>query len=132
MAIGSLWKADDKFVVQFSNVKPREKSVIFSSFKEWKESGSGFHKDGTELLLFSNQMLDEEKVFSLVKSLPFPFTEEKKNGDSKKIRTQHKNIIDVQPLTRSQNHAKIAGGRACSKCGHRGHNSRTCKNDVSQ
>jgi hypothetical protein len=132
MAIGSIWKADDKFVIQFNNVKPREKPIIFNSLNGWSQSGSGFQKDGTEIFIFSNKTEDESKVFQIVKSFPFPFTEEKKNGESKKIRTQHNDKTKAQPLTRSPLRAKIGGGRTCSRCNQKGHNSRTCKNDLSQ
>lgn len=125
MAVGVLWKTDEKFVVQFSHVKPREKTVIFNSLKEWKESGSGFHKDGTEIFLFSNTTLDEDKVMSLVKSFPFPFTEEKRNGTTRKIRT--KCTAKRKILTSTEKPAKIKGKRSCSRCGQIGHNSRTCK-----
>jgi len=127
MAVGSMWKADNKFVIQFNQVKPREKSFIFKSLKEWNESGSGFHKDGTEVLIFSNTLFDEEKVYSLVKSMPFPFTEESRNGNSKKIKTQYNCKVKEKGLTDSRSHGKIGGGRTCSKCGFKGHNSRTCK-----
>ena len=127
MAVGSMWKADDKFVVQFSHVKPKEKPVIFNALKGWVQSGSGFHKDGTEIFIFSNKLHNEDKVVSLVKSFPFPFTEEKKNGESKKIRTQHKDKVEAGHLTRSVVRAKIGEGRTCSRCGNKGHNSRTCK-----
>lgn len=124
MAVGSVWKTDEKFVIQFNEVKPKEKTIIFNTLREWSESGSGYHKDGTEIFIFSNKTLDEENVYGLVKSMPFPFTEEKKNGTSKKIRTAY--MQKKQGLTRSQKDAKI-GGRTCSKCGVKGHNSRTCK-----
>ena len=124
MAIGSVWKADEKFVVQFNKVKPKDKRIIDKTFQEWNPSGSGFHRDGTEVLIFSNSLLDEEKVFNLVKNMPFPFTEEKRNGTSKRIRTSYTG--KQGGLTGSTNNAKI-GGRTCSKCGIKGHNSRTCK-----
>lgn len=128
MAIGSLWKEEEKFVIQFNKVKPKEKSLIFKTLTDWKKTGSGFHRDGTEVYLFSNTLYDEEKVFSLVKSLPFPFTEEKKNGQSKTIKTEYDREAKRQRLTEKANCAKIRGGkRSCSKCGAKGHNSRTCK-----
>jgi hypothetical protein len=125
MTKGSLWKAEEKFVIQFDNVKPKDKKVILNSLQGWRESGSGFHRDGTEILIFSNKALDENVVRSIVKNMPFPFTEEKNNGTSKKIRTCYKAKKDG--LTESQSRDKIAKGRACSKCGLKGHNSRTCK-----
>lgn len=124
MAIGSFWKTDEKYVIQFDKVKPREKTIIFNTLKEWSESGSGYHKDGTEIFIFSNKTLDEENVYGLVKSMPFPFTEEKRNGTIKKIRTNH--TTKKLDLTSQKNDVKI-GGRTCSKCGVKGHNSRTCK-----
>lgn len=125
MAIGSVWKADDKFVIQFNKVKPKEKRLIFSTLKDWNNSGQGFHKDGTEVFLFSNHLFDEEKVFQLVKNMPFPFTEEKKNGTSRKIRTNY--TAKEDSLTPSKKHGKIRGSRTCSKCGIKGHDMRTCK-----
>lgn len=124
MAIGSVWKTDDKFVIQMSKVEPKEKRLIFSTLKDWSNSGQGFHKDGTEVFLFSNKSYDEEKVFQLVKNMPFPFTEEKKNGKSRQIRTNY--IAKQDSLTSSKRRAKV-GGRTCSRCGIKGHNSRTCK-----
>lgn len=125
MAIGSVWKADEKFVVQFNKVKPKDKRIIDKTFQEWNPSGSGFHRDGTEVLIFSSTMLDEEKVFNLVKNMPFPFTEEKRNGTSKKIRTCYTG--KDRGLTGPQKDGRISRGRTCSKCGTKGHNSRTCK-----
>lgn len=131
MAIGTIWKADDKFVIQFNNVKPREKPIIFNTLTGWNQAGSGFQKDGTEIFIFCCKTTDENKVFQVVKNFPFPFTEEKKNGQSKKIRTQHVSTPKAKGLTRSTIHDKIDGGRTCSRCGQKGHNSRTCKNDLS-
>lgn len=124
MAIGSVWKTDDKFVIQFNEVRPGEKRFIFNLLRDWNTSGQGFHKDGTEVFLFSNKILDEDKLFQLVKSMPFPFTEEKKSGKSKKISTNYK--AGEVSLTPIKKHGKV-GGRTCSKCGIKGHNARTCK-----
>ena len=126
MAIGNVWKAEEKFVVQFSNVKPKEKKIIMSSFQDWNKSGSGFHKDGTEIYLFSNTNLDERGVFSLVKNMPFPFTEEKKSGKTRQIRTKH--IAKQKSLTEKKNSdkVKIRKPSTCSRCGKLGHNSRRC------
>lgn len=125
MAVGILWKTDDKFVVQFDKVNSKDKKIIKKSFNEWSPSGSGFHKDGTEIFIFSHKNLDEEIVISLVKSLPFPFTEEKRNGTTRKIRT--KCTAKCKTLTSTEKPAKIKGKRSCSRCGQIGHNSRTCK-----
>lgn len=131
MAVGSIWKTDDKFVIQFNNVKPKEKPIIFNSLVDWNQAGSGFQKDGTEIFIFCYKTTDESKVLQVVKNFPFPFTEEKKNGESKKIRTQHNDKVKPEVLTRSLVRARMEGCRTCSKCGGKGHNSRTCKNDLS-
>lgn len=125
MASGSFWKNENNYTVQFNNVTPRDKRIISKTFNEWRETGSGFHKDGTEILIFSTQEQDEKKIISLVKEMPFPFTEEKKNGQSKKIRTKY--AEKRKGLTARKKCGKISGGRACSKCGAAGHNSRTCR-----
>ena len=125
MAIGSFWKNEDSYTVQFNNVTPREKSLIIRTFDNWKNSGNGFHKDGTEILLFTTTEKDETKILSLVKNMPFPFTEERRNGTSRKIRTNY--TAEQKRLTETKNYGKISGGRTCSKCGVKGHNSRTCK-----
>lgn len=125
MAIGSLWKNDDHYIVQFNNVTPREKSFIKKNFNEWKEAGNGFHKDGTEILLFLSREQDEKKIFSLVKDMPFPFTEEKKNGQSKTIRTKYAG--KRKGLTAAKSCGKIRKARTCSKCGDSGHDSRNCR-----
>jgi len=124
MATGTIWKTDDKYVVQFSEVKPKEKKVIFNNLQGWNQSGSGFHKDGTEIFLFNNKEENEKQIFSLIKNMPFPFFEEKKSGKLKKIRTKHAEKPD---LTKKKSCVKIGGSRTCSKCGAKGHNSRTCK-----
>ena len=121
MAQGSLWKNDGKFVVQLSKVSRKDKKVIFDTFQEWNKTGAGFNKDGTEIFLFTRTGVEDKEVFSLVKGLPFPFTEEKSNGISKKIRTKY------AVLTKTSVRAKVQQGRTCSKCGIKGHNSRTCK-----
>lgn len=125
MASGSFWKNENNYTVQFNNVTARDKKIISKTFNDWRETGNGFHKDGTEILLFSTQEQDEKKVISLVKEMPFPFTEEKKNGQSKKIRTKY--AEKCKGLTARKKCGKIGGSRTCSRCGIKGHNSRTCK-----
>ena len=71
------------------------------------------------------QEQDEKKILSLVKEMPFPFTEEKKNGQSRTIRTKYSR--GRKGLTARKSCGKISEGRTCSKCGIKGHNSRTCK-----
>jgi len=124
MATGTIWKTDDKYVVQFNEVRPKEKRIIFNNLHDWNQSGSGYHKDGTEIFLFSSNDNDEKKIFSLIKDMPFPFFEEKKSGKIKKIRTKH---VVKTDLTGKGSRGKIGGGRSCSRCGAKGHNSRTCK-----
>ena len=125
MAVGSIWRADNKIVVQFNQVKPKDKKIIKKAFEEWSPSGSGYHKDGTEVLIFSNKHIEEDKVIGLVKQMPFPFTQERHTGTSTKIHTNH--TTEQKGLTSIKNPDKIRGSRTCSKCGVKGHNSRTCK-----
>lgn len=128
MATATFWKVEDnKYTIQFSEVKPKEKSTIFNLLSEWNETGSGFHRDGTELFLFSKSLLENENIYKFVKSMPFPVTEEKKSGESKKIKTLHKESGQKKSLTDQKSRGKISGGRICSQCGQVGHNKRTCK-----
>lgn len=125
MTTGSVWKAEEKFVIQFNGVSQKDKRFILKTLQDWKESGFGYQKDGTEVLIFSNKALDEKSVRTLVKNMPFPFTEEKKNGTKKVLRTKYKEMR--KGLTARKKSAKIGEGRACSNCGICGHNSRTCE-----
>lgn len=127
MATVSFWKVEDnKYTIQFSQVKPKEKSTIFNMLNDWRETGNGFHKDGTELFLFSKSLLENEDIYKFIKNMPFPATEEKKSGESKKIRTAHKDPPGKKSLTARKISGKMSGGRICSQCGQAGHNKRTC------
>lgn len=128
MAIAAFWKVEDnKYTIQFSQVKPKEKSTIFNLLNDWNETGNGYHRDGTELFLFSKSLLENEDIYKFVKSMPFPVTEEKKSGESKKIKTLYKEVNKKKDLTSPKIRGKISGGRICSQCGQAGHNKRTCR-----
>jgi hypothetical protein len=132
MVNATLWKTEsDVYSIQFDRVKPKDKKEIKEIFKKWKQIASGFHRDGSELFIFSKKILENEDVYKFVKQLPYPVKEEKKNGETKVVKTQFNHTKSSKPLTSPKNHAKIAGGRTCSRCGQKGHNSRTC-NDLSQ
>lgn len=133
MVTANLWKIENNtYSIQFNKVNPKDKKVIFKLLNDWKETGIGFHKDGTELYIFSKTLLEEENIYNSLKHLPFPLTEEKKNGSIKTIKTKFKHTKRSTSLTKQEKSAKIKEGRSCSKCGRKGHNSRTCKNDISQ
>lgn len=120
MTNAKVWKTEEqKYSVQFDNVKPKDRRTILSIFSSWKEVGSGFHKDGTEVFIFSKQYQEEESLFKFLKTIPFPLVSEGKSGKTKKVKTKC--------LTNNKKSATIHKGRTCSKCGHEGHNSRTCK-----
>lgn len=128
MATASFWKVDEnKYTIQFSKVKPKEKSTIFNLLNGWKEAGNGFHRDGTELFIFSKELLGDEDIYRFVKNMPFPVTEEKKNGESKKIKTLFRDTTKNKDLTSRKKYDKMSGGRICSQCGQAGHNKRTCR-----
>lgn len=130
MATGALWKVEDsRYFLQFNSVKPREKAVLFDLLKDWNKTGSGYHKDGTELLIFSKNV--EGDIYKFVKQLPFPLIEEKKSGQSIKIKTAWtpgekilKKNFNKKEKTKAA--SKEAGTRICSLCGDSGHNRRTC------
>jgi hypothetical protein len=121
MANAKIWKTEEKkYSVQFSNVEPKERKTILNMFSTWREVGTGFHSDGTQLFIFSKQYGEEQHLREFLKTIPFPLIEEGKSGKIKNIKTR-------APLTSSSKRAKIREGRTCSKCGIKGHNSRTCK-----
>lgn len=124
MVVGNLWKkASDEYSIQFDNVKPREKRTILGIFRDWRSVGSGFKRDGSEVLIFSKKVGEEENIYLSLRELPFPLFEEKKSGKLVKVKTGRKSL----PLTPTKNCGKIKTSRTCSKCGVKGHNSRTCK-----
>lgn len=128
MATASLWKVENnRYALQFNKVKPKERSVIFSLLKDWQETGSGFHRDGSQVLIFSKNLLEEENIYRFVRNLPFPLIEEKKTGEIKRIKTAARREDAKKSLTEQKKSAKIKGKRICSKCGEPGHNVRTCK-----
>jgi len=124
----SLWKVENnRYALQFNKVKPRERSVIFSLLKGWQETGSGFHRDGSEIFIFSKDLLEDEDIYRFVRELPFPIIEEKKSGESKRVKTAFRPEKIKPPLTNAKGSAKIRGQRICSQCGVAGHNVRSCK-----
>ena len=132
MATGNLWKVESNiYSIQVSEINKKEKKEIKQIFKDWKETASGFHRDGSQLLIFSKELLEDENIYKFVKQLPFPLVEEKKNGELKTVKTRFSDTKTRKPLTSSKNHGKIKGSRSCSRCGQKGHNSRTCKNEQS-
>lgn len=128
MATASFWKVqDNKYSIQFNAVKPRERKVIVQLLKGWEEIGSGFHRNGDELFIFSRSLLEDESIYKFVKELPFDTVEMKKDGTNKVVKTKNSKKTKTKPLTKVTKSAKIKGSRSCSKCGVTGHNSRTCK-----
>lgn len=132
MVTANLWKIEnDTYSIQFNKVRPKEKKLIFKLLSDWKETASGFHSDGSELLIFSKKVMSNENIYKSLKELPFPLVEEKKSGELKSVKTQYKDTKTSKGLTMPKKSAKIGGGRTCSRCGNKGHNSRTCKDVVS-
>ena len=128
MATASLWKVENnRYALQFNKVQPKERGVIFNFLKGWQETGSGFHRDGSEIFIFSKNLVEDEDIYRFLKDLPFPLQEEKKSGESKKVKTAFIREKPKQPLTNAKGSAKIKGKRICSRCGAAGHNTRTCK-----
>ena len=125
MANAKIWKTEEKkYSVQFDNVGPKERKTILTMFSTWREIGTGFHKDGTQVFIFSKQYSEEDSLRQFLKEIPFPVIEERKSGKIRRIKTK-------APLTPPEKRAKISKGRTCSLCGEKGHNSRTCKHDKS-
>lgn len=128
MVTANLWKIEtNTYSIQVNKVKPKERKEIKQLFKGWKETAVGFHRDGSQLFIFSKELSENENVYSFAKLLPFPLTEEKKSGQVKEIKTRFNDTKRRKTLTKTKTCGKIKGKRSCSKCGHVGHNSRTCK-----
>ena len=128
MVTANMWKIEtNTYSIQFNNVKPKERKVILNLLNDWEEKGVGFHPDGSELYIFSKKVSDNENIYSSLRNLPYPLTEERKNGSLKTIKTQFNSAKTRKTLTCSKKRAKIKGQRSCSRCGQIGHNSRTCK-----
>jgi len=133
MAIAYLWKVDgDEYRFHVNKISAKEKRSILMHFKTWNETGSGYHKDGTETFIFSKILSAADNIYKFAKQLPFTVVEEKKNGEIKIIKAVSLDAKTKKGLTNSVKPAKTKGGRTCSHCGQKGHNSRTCKNDLSQ
>ena len=119
----SFWKIEsNKYAFQFNHVKPKDRKVIFTLFKGWETTASGFHKNGTELFIFSKSLLEDESIYKFAKNIPFPTSEQKKDGTMKPVKNGRN-----KALTKSKKSATIRKQRTCSLCGQKGHNSRTCK-----
>ena len=128
MVTANMWKVEtNKYSIQFNNVKRKERKVILDLLKDWEEKAVGFHPDGSELYIFSKKVSDNENIYNSLRKLPYPLTEERKNGSIKTIKTEFNDAKTRKDLTSSKTCGKIKGVRSCSKCGAKGHNSRTCK-----
>lgn len=128
VAVAYLWKLDsNEYRFQINKISAKEKRNILQFFKSWNEAGSGYHKDGTETFIFSKLLNDDESIYRFAKQLPFPVVEERRNGETRQIKTQFVAPKKSKGLTTPKKSAKIGGGRTCSRCGNKGHNSRTCK-----
>jgi len=128
MVTANMWKVEtNKYSIQFNNVKRKERKVILDLLKDWEEKAVGFHPDGSELYIFSKKVSDNENIYNSLRKLPYPLTEERKNGSIKTIKTEFNDAKTRKALTSSKTCGKIKGVRSCSKCGAKGHNSRTCK-----
>lgn len=128
MVTANLWKIEtNTYSIQVNKVKPKQRKEIKQMFKGWKETAVGFHRDGSQLFIFSKELTKDESIYKFAKQLPFPLTEEKKSGKTKPVKTQFNDTKRRKPLTSSKTCGKIKGVRSCSKCGAKGHNSRTCK-----
>lgn len=128
MVTVNLWKTEtNTYSIQFNKVDSKQRKEIYKIVQNWKQTACGFHKDGSEVFIFTKTLTEEENIYNFVKNLPFPVTEEKKSGETKIIKTKFNHTKRGRPLTSSKKHAKIKGQRSCSKCGQIGHNSRTCK-----
>jgi len=128
MVTANLWKIEtNTYSIQVNKVKPKQRKEIKQMFKGWKETAVGFHRDGSQLFIFSKELAKDESIYKFAKQLPFPLIEEKKNGEEKPVKTQFNDTKTRKPLTSSKTYGKIKGVRSCSKCGAKGHNSRTCK-----
>ena len=128
MVTVNLWKTEtNTYSIQFNKVSPKQRKEIYKIVEDWKQIASGFHRDGSEVLIFSKTLETKENIYSFVKSMPFPVTEEKKSGELKTVKTKFNRTKRSKPLTKTKSSGKIKGKRSCSKCGQIGHNSRTCK-----
>lgn len=128
MITASLWKVEENtYSIQVNKVNPKHRNEIKQIFKDWRETAVGFHRDGLQLFIFSKKLLQDESIYKFAKQLPFPLTEEKKSGEIKPVKTSFNNTKTRKPLTSTSACGKIKGTRTCSKCGQKGHNSRTCK-----
>lgn len=128
MVTVNLWKTEtNTYSIQFNKVSPKQRKEIYKIVEDWKQVASGFHRDGSEVLIFSKTLETKENIYSFVKSMPFPVTEEKKSGELKTVKTKFNRTKRSKPLTKTKSCGKIKGKRSCSKCGQIGHNSRTCR-----
>ena len=128
MITANLWKIETNvYSIQINKVSAKHRKEIKQIFKGWKETAVGFHRDGSQLFIFSKELTKDESMYKFAKQLPFPLIEEKKSGEKKPVKTQFNSTKTRKPLTSTKTCGKIRGVRSCSKCGAKGHNSRTCK-----
>lgn len=130
MTTGKMWKVDEnKYSIQFDNVHPKDKKIIKNILMGWNETGAGFHKDGSEILIFSRNIENEESLYKSLFAIPFPLVEEKKSGKILSIKTSASRK-QKKSLTDPFSGAKVRKPRTCARCGNNGHDTRTCKNDI--
>ena len=101
------------YVIQIDSGSAKDTKLAEESLKDWKQTGFGHNKNGTEVLIFSKNFENSISWVEWAKKVPFQIKEVDKKGKSKKVKTS---VIDSSE-----------GKNRCKACNKLGHNRRTCK-----
>jgi len=120
--------------LQVNGVPSKSCDKLLKAVKGWRESGVILHRDGQVDLLYSCDFEDEQKWIEWAKNFPYDLVEvSPKTGKAKAIKlgaaadskTRKKRKTKALKKTTT---GKSRGKCTCSKCGKKGHNSRSCPN----
>ena len=100
------------YMIQICSGSSNDTKNVCETLKEWRHTGSGFNKQGSEVLLFSKDFKDTNSWTEWAKNAPFVINEMDKEGSAKRVKTSVVLVDD--------------GKRKCKSCGLSGHNSATC------
>lgn len=100
------------YVMQLSTGSIKEAKEVTNLLKDWKQTGTGTNKDGTEILIFKKEFKDTLDWIEWAKNSPFIIKEEQKDGSQKRLKTT---VVIADD-----------GKRTCGLCNKPGHNKATC------
>ena len=135
------------YMMQFCTGSTKEAKTIVDTLKDWHQTGTGYNKEGQEVMVFRKTFKDTPSWIEWAKTAPFIINEVDKEGSTKKrvktivalpddgkrkCRLCNKSGHNAQTCDKNPKKAlvkkffKVAGKKICGHCGEVGHNKRTC------